>query len=123
MFRIIDLENAESVDMENGRGKTLLLVDSKLTSKVDLHLNQLVPGGPNGSFHRHSISDNVYIVKAGEGTLRIEDEIHTIRVGQIVFIPAGTKHSLSNLSSEVFEIFELYTPAGEDFDFIVDGDS
>jgi mannose-6-phosphate isomerase-like protein (cupin superfamily) len=28
-------------------------------------------------------------------------------------------HSLSNLGSEVFEIFEIYAPAGRRFDFTV----
>ena len=78
MFRIIDLDTAVSVPMENGRGDTLQLVDGSMTDKVDLHLNRLVAGGPNGSLHRHSVSDNIYIVKSGEGQLRIEDETVTI---------------------------------------------
>jgi mannose-6-phosphate isomerase-like protein (cupin superfamily) len=121
MFRIIDLAHARSVPMENGRGETLLLIDQSLgTEKIDLHLNRLVPGGPNGSLHKHSRADNIYIVRTGEGRLQIEDETHVIRAGQIVYIPAGTKHSLSNVSSETFEIFEIYAPAGPAFDFIVE---
>lgn len=120
MFKIIDIDKADTVPMENGRGDTILLVDQRSTDKIDLHINRLVAGGPNGSLHRHSVSDNVYIVKAGEGALRIEDETFTIKVGQVVFIPAGVRHSLSNLSADVFEIFEIYTPAGKDFDFILE---
>jgi mannose-6-phosphate isomerase-like protein (cupin superfamily) len=30
------------------------------------------------------------------------------------------RHSLSNLGDEVFEIFEIYAPAGEHFDFVLD---
>jgi mannose-6-phosphate isomerase-like protein (cupin superfamily) len=120
MFKIIDPAHAPTVPMENGRGETVLLVDQTLgTEKLDLHLNRLVPGGPNGSLHKHSEADNVYIVRAGEGHLQIEDETHVIRAGQVVFIPAGTRHSLSNVSSEVFEIFEIYAPAGRAFDFVV----
>ncbi|MDB5543384.1 MAG: cupin 2 conserved barrel protein [Hyphomicrobiales bacterium] len=119
MFRIIDLDKAASVPMENGRGDTLLLVDGTMTDKIDLHLNRLVAGGPNGSLHRHTVSDNIYIVKSGEGRLRIEDETVTIKAGQIIYIPAGAKHSLSNVSNELFEIFEIYTPAGKDFDFVL----
>lgn len=120
MFCIVDIDKADRVPMENGRGDTVLLVDQRHTEKVDLHLNRLVAGGPNGSLHRHSVSDNIYIVKTGEGTLRIEDETHLITAGQVIFIPAGTRHSLSNLSGELFEIFEIYSPAGKDFDFILE---
>jgi mannose-6-phosphate isomerase-like protein (cupin superfamily) len=121
MFKIIDPDKAPCVPMENGRGETVLLVDQSLgTEKIDLHLNRLVPGGPNGSLHRHSRSDNIYIVRAGEGRLQIENATHVIRTGQVIYIPAGMRHSLSNVASEVLEIFEIYTPAGRDFDFVIE---
>lgn len=118
---ILDPADAPRVPLENGRGETLQLVDERIGARtLDLHLNRLLPGGPNGRRHRHSKSENVYIVVSGEGRLQIEDEFRTIRKGQVVFIPAGVRHSLSNVSDELFEIFEIYAPAGDDFDFIVD---
>jgi mannose-6-phosphate isomerase-like protein (cupin superfamily) len=42
-----------------------------------------------------------------------------VKKDQIVFIPAGMEHSLSNTSNEPFEIFEIYAPAGDKFDFIL----
>jgi mannose-6-phosphate isomerase-like protein (cupin superfamily) len=119
MLKILDLDQCPVKPMENGRGETVRLVDTDLgTEKIDLHLNRLVPGGPRGKVHRHSQSDNVYIVRRGEGVLTANGETHTIRADQIVFIPAGMPHSLSNLSNEIFEIFEIYAPAGKQFDFI-----
>jgi mannose-6-phosphate isomerase-like protein (cupin superfamily) len=119
MLKILDLDQCPKQPMENGRGETIRLVNTLLgTEKIDLHLNRLVPGGPRGKVHRHSQSDNVYIVRRGEGVLTANGESHTIRADQIVFIPAGMPHSLSNLSGEVFEIFEIYAPAGNQFDFI-----
>jgi len=107
--------------MEPGRGEQIKLVNASLgTDKIDLHLNRLVPGGPRGKVHRHSVSDNVYIVKRGEGTLTIEGDTHLIRENDVVYIPAGTRHSLSNLGSGVFEIFEIYAPSGPQFDFVAD---
>jgi mannose-6-phosphate isomerase-like protein (cupin superfamily) len=119
MLKILDLAQCPAKPMENGRGETVRLVNTEIgTEKIDLHLNRLVPGGPRGKVHRHSQSDNVYIVRRGEGVLTTNGESHTIRKDQIVFIPAGMPHSLSNLSSEIFEIFEIYAPAGKQFDFI-----
>ena len=67
------------------------LVDGALgTEKLDLHLNRLVSGGPSGSLHRHSPTDNVYIVHRGEARLIVEDAVHMIREGQVVEIRAGT---------------------------------
>ena len=118
MLKIFDLNTAATEPMENGRGETIRMINTKLgTEKIDVHLNRLVPGGPRGRLHRHSESDNVYIVRRGEGVLTAGGETYTIRADQVVFIPAGMPHALSNLSDDVFEILEIYAPAGRQFDF------
>src|SRR5712691_11370353 len=121
VFKILHLDECPGSPMEPGRGEQIKLINSRLgTEKVDVHLNRLVAGGPRGKVHHHTSADNVYIVKRGEGTLTVEGETHVIREDDVVFIPAGMKHSLSNLSATVFEIFEIYAPAGRHFDFVAD---
>ena len=123
MFKIIRPDDVSEIDMEAGRGTQVRLVDASLgTTSIGLHINRLRPGGARGRVHRHTRSDNVYIVQRGEGTLTIDGEIHVIRADDVVFIPAGTRHSLSNLTDEPLELFEIYTPAGKAFDFVVDED-
>jgi mannose-6-phosphate isomerase-like protein (cupin superfamily) len=118
VLKIFDLNTCATTPMENGRGETIRLINTGIgTEKIDLHLNRLVPGGPRGRVHRHSQSDNVYIVRRGEGTLTADGASYTIRADQVVFIPAGMPHSLSNLSDDVLEILEIYAPAGRQFDF------
>jgi mannose-6-phosphate isomerase-like protein (cupin superfamily) len=118
VLKIFDLNTCPAVPMEGGRGETVRLINTSLgTERIDLHVNRLVPGGPRGRLHRHSQSDNVYIVRRGEGTLIADGESYTIRADQIIFIPAGMVHSLSNLSDDIFEIVEIYAPAGRQFDF------
>ncbi len=105
----------------DNRGDKISLVNKALgTEKVDLHLNRLIPGAQRGYLHHHTNADNIYIVRKGEGTLRIEDQTYLIHADDIVYIPAGTRHSLSNLSDDIFETFEIYSPAGAHFDFVRD---
>lgn len=121
MFKIMHLNDAPVETMDGGRGEKLKLINTTLdTHNVDVHLNRLKPGGPRGKVHRHTKADNVYIVKRGEGTLTVENETHVVREDDVIFIPAGMKHSLSNLGDSVFEIFEIYAPAGKHFDFVLD---
>lgn len=121
MFKIMRLSETPAESMDGGRGEKIKLVNTTLgTHNVDVHLNRLKPGGPRGKLHRHTKADNVYIVKRGVGTLTVEAETHVVREDDVIFIPAGLKHSLSNLSDDVFEIFEIYAPAGKHFDFIPD---
>ena len=119
VLKIIDLNTATAEPMDKGRGSKIKLVNTSLgTEALDLHLNRLVPGGPRGSLHKHSQADNVYIVRSGQGELVADGKVHIVRKDQVIFIPAGMPHSLSNVSDEPFEIFEIYAPAGSKFDFI-----
>ena len=121
MFKILSMANCSATPMEGGRGDQIKLINASLgTDKLDVHLNRLAPGGPPGKLHHHSNADNVYIVKRGEGTLTVEDKTYLIREDDVVYIPAGIKHSLSNRSASAFEIFEIYAPAGRHFDFALD---
>ena len=121
MFKIMRLSETPAEPMDGGRGEKLKLVNTALgTHNVDVHLNRLKAGGPRGKVHRHTQADNVYIVRRGEGTFTVGDETHIVREDDVVFIPAGVKHSLSNLGDDVFEIFEIYAPAGKHFDFVAD---
>ena len=119
MFKIMHLDQCPTNPMEPGRGEQIKLVDTRLsTDKLDVHLNRLVPGGPRGKIHHHTTADNVYIVKKGTGTLTLDGNTYSLRENDVVYIPAGMKHSLSNLSDGVLEIFEIYAPAGKHFDFV-----
>jgi mannose-6-phosphate isomerase-like protein (cupin superfamily) len=121
VFKIFHLDECPTRPMEPGRGEQIKLINPSLgTEKVDVHLNRLVPGGPRGRVHHHTNADNVYIVKRGEGTLTVEGKTYLIRENDVVYIPAGMKHSLANLSTDVFEIFEIYAPSGKHFDFVLD---
>jgi mannose-6-phosphate isomerase-like protein (cupin superfamily) len=121
VFKIMRLSECPASPMEAGRGEQIKLVNASLgTEKVDLHLNRLIPGGPRGKLHHHTQADNVYIVKRGEGTLTVEGETYLVRENDVVYIPAGMKHSLANLSDDMFEIFEIYAPSGRHFDFVAD---
>ena len=121
VFKLMSLRTTPVEPMDGGRGEKLKLVNTTLgTHNVDLHLNRLKPGGARGKLHHHTRADNVYIVKRGEGSLTVEGETYTVREDDVIFIPAGMKHALCNPGGEAFEIFEIYAPAGQHFDFVID---
>lgn len=121
MFKIFHLDQCPTVAMKGDRGEQVRLINAELgTGKLDVHVNRLKVGDPGGSYHHHSNADNVYIVKRGEGELVVEGETHVIREDDVIYIPAGMKHSLQNVSDAPFEIFEIYAPAGAQFDFVSD---
>ena len=121
MFKILHLNECPVGPMAGGRGEQVKLINQSLgTDKLDVHFNRLLAGGPRGKRHHHTSADNVYIVKRGEGTLTVEGKTYLVRENDVVYIPAGMKHSLANLGTDVFEIFEIYAPSGQHFDFVLD---
>lgn len=120
-FRILNLAKAIATPMKGDRGTQLRLINADIgAEKVDVHLNRLNPKEPGGRYHHHTNADNVYIVKKGQGQLVVEGTTYTIKEDDVIYIPAGQKHSLTNVSDKPFEIFEIYTPAGDKFDFVID---
>src|SRR5207253_4646267 len=111
VFKILHLDQCPASPMEPGRGEQIKLINASLgTDKVDVHLNRLIPDGPRGKLHHHTQADNIYIVKRGEGTLTVEDETYIIRENDVVYIPAGMKHSLANLGRAGVARLEVEVP-------------
>jgi mannose-6-phosphate isomerase-like protein (cupin superfamily) len=115
MVTITNLAQAPRTPMGD-RGDQLLLVNPDMGAKhLDLHVNILRPSGPDGKYHYHPSSENVYVVLSGTGRFVAEGVEHTIKKDDVVFIPAGVKHSLSARGTENLVIVEIYTPLPAQF--------
>lgn len=59
-----------------------------------------VPPGASTTAHHHVRSEEVYLVTAGRGLLRIGAEEREVGPGDCAAIPPGTVHQLTNTGSE-----------------------
>jgi mannose-6-phosphate isomerase-like protein (cupin superfamily) len=55
-----------------------------------------VPPGSETVEHFHRKTEEIYVFLAGEGRMRLGDEISPVRSGEAVVIPPGTRHKLWN---------------------------
>ena len=55
----------------------------------------LQPGGETQA-HFHPQTEEWYYLLSGEGLMAVEEEIHSVRVGDGIAIPAGKKHQIRN---------------------------
>ena len=118
-FKLMHLTDMPTNPMKGGRGEQVKLINTDCgADKLDVHLNRLDPKEPGGKYYHHTQSDNVYIVKSGEGELVVEGNTYIIREDDVIYIPAGKKHSLTNKREQTFEIFQIYAPAREQFDYV-----
>ena len=70
----VNLEQAPTRAMREGRGTIHLLVDQERggSRNMDVHVNVLQPGSGPGPYHYHSNSDNLYFILEGQARVLIE---------------------------------------------------
>jgi quercetin dioxygenase-like cupin family protein len=76
----------------------------------------LVPGS-QVPYHYHNNRESIIIAISGEATEVIEGKESPIKAGDVLFIPAGEKHTTINRSKQDFRYLEFFTypPIGADF--------
>jgi mannose-6-phosphate isomerase-like protein (cupin superfamily) len=70
-----------------------------------------VKPGEITEYHFHKKSQEVYYILEGIGLIEIEGEKKKVRVNDCIFIPAGTKHRIKNLSKKTLKILCQSHPA------------
>ena len=101
--------------LRGGRGDIRELVDPAQGSRLDIHINEIHAGAGPGPYHRHSASENFYLVLDGVVLLRIDGSDHVVRAGDAAVIPAGVPHSISVVDDGAARLIEIYAPANPDF--------
>lgn len=70
-----------------------------------------VAPGADTVAHYHRDSEELYLVTAGQGRLRVGDEERDIRPGDCAVIPAGTVHKLWNTGPDDLVVVCCCSPA------------
>lgn len=66
--------------------------------RLGVNLSRLPPGHTMCPFHYHEREDEVFFILSGRGVLRYGEDFRTLRAGDCVSCPAGTKvaHQIAN---------------------------
>jgi mannose-6-phosphate isomerase-like protein (cupin superfamily) len=124
MVKVMNLDTAGRMPMGD-RGHTIPLVNAEMgATALDVHVNVLRAAGPDGRYHYHPRSENVYVILKGSGTFVAEGQEYPVREHDVVFIPAGVKHSLSAGTDRELVLVEVYAPIPAEFvpvDTVKDG--
>ena len=71
---------------------------------------KIVPGGMSLR-HYHPVVEESYWITAGNGTLEVGEETMEVAAGDMIQIPIGSPHKISNTGSEVLEMTVFCAPA------------
>jgi mannose-6-phosphate isomerase-like protein (cupin superfamily) len=69
----------------------------------------LAPGGATTE-HFHRLSEELYLLTAGSGRLRVDGEQRDVRAGDCVVIPPGARHKLWNTGDDVLRVVCACSP-------------
>jgi len=75
-----------------------------------------IPVGGATSEHYHRLSEELYLVSAGQGRLIIEGEERMIGRGDCALIPPGSRHKVFNVGTEPLRIVCACSPPYSDED-------
>jgi mannose-6-phosphate isomerase-like protein (cupin superfamily) len=75
-----------------------------------------IPVGSATTEHYHGLSEELYLVSAGEGRLIIDGEERIIGEGDCALIPPGARHKLFNAGSEPLRVVCACSPPYSDED-------
>jgi len=93
-----------------GSYTNLLDEDYTKVKKIVIH------PGEAPSYQYHFKRSEIWVIVKGTAQVKIDDEIHYYRVGDVVFIPKESKHQIKNICEEelIFIEVQLGTYFGED---------
>jgi mannose-6-phosphate isomerase-like protein (cupin superfamily) len=78
----------------------------------------LFPPGTQVPYHYHKNRESLIVVISGEGIEVIEGEETPIKAGDVLYIPAGEKHTTINRSNQDLRFFEFSTCSFLAADFV-----
>src|ERR1043165_9653531 len=78
-----------------------------------------LPVGGSTQEHYHGKTEEIYLILAGEGRMRIEGEMAEVKAGDAIAIPPGKKHKLWNTGQETLSLLCCCAPGYEHSDTII----
>lgn len=78
-----------------------------------------LPPGAATQAHYHAVTEELYLITAGAGRLRVGEEERDVVVGDCITIPPGVEHKLVNTGDEVLRLLCCCAPPYSHDDTII----
>ena len=78
----------------------------------------VIPPNVEGQFHYHVKRESVQVFLSGEAIGCFTDSEIPLKAGDVLFIPAGEKHRISNRSDKEARFIEFFTEPPLESDFV-----
>lgn len=91
------------------------LVDAELpgATQVDYRISRYAPMAYVDR-HSHKVQEQIYHVLSGEGLFDFDDSSQVVRAHDVMFIPPGVEHAISNTGLEPLVFLVITSPMTDD---------
>lgn len=113
--RIVDTHGG--VPFEDGADRGRILVSGRDTGGRYSLMEWIVAAGdcgpaPSYGAHRHGAIEETFYVRRGTLEFLLGETVTTLRAGDFVRVPPGTRHGYANTSGEAVELLVSFHPGG-----------
>jgi len=100
-------------------GKALTKILTSADNARDMEgIFVVFPPVRHGRYHFHKKRECLFIIISGKATAKIDDRAYAIEAGDIIYLAAGEKHTITNESDEEFRFMEFYTNPPHEADWV-----
>ncbi|MCA6215172.1 cupin domain-containing protein [Ideonella sp. B7] len=87
------------------------LSDGTAAQQLGCAVDVVPPGQQSCPYHLHHAQEEMFVILAGQGTLRVAGERLPVKAGDVIFIPAGPDypHQLLNTSDAPLKYLSIST--------------
>jgi mannose-6-phosphate isomerase-like protein (cupin superfamily) len=72
----------------------------------------------HGRYHYHKKREGIFVIISGKASIKIDEKDYPIEAGDIIYLSAGEKHTITNESGEEFRFMEFYTNPPHEADWV-----
>ena len=107
---------ADPADPDDWRPNSVFAVLSDDDADVAVIVEEIAPGD-RIPLHRHRI-DEVILYEAGDADVRVGEETHRARGGDIVIVPAGAAHGTRNVGEDAVRLRAVFPSHRIDIEYL-----
>ena len=78
----------------------------------------VLPPIRHGRYHYHEKREGIFVILGGNASIKIEGKDYPIEAGDIIYLSAGEKHTITNVSGKEFRFMEFYTNPPHEADWV-----
>jgi mannose-6-phosphate isomerase-like protein (cupin superfamily) len=95
--------------------KPLIMPETAGSTHIDYRISMYQPMA-HVAAHKHKVQEQIYHVLEGEGLMEIAGKRHVVRKHDVIYLPPGVEHAISNSGLTDLVFLVVTSPVSDDAD-------